>query len=163
MTALVRAWLLGITGTAILAALAQGLMPEGGAKRVGSLVCALGMLAAILRPLGPENVTAFSRQIRYDLMAGEEEGTQLQKEVEETMKSIIEEEMSAYSMDKAAQAGVPCRIRVYCEAQENGVFLPARAQIFGVEEEARQWLCEMLREDLGLEEEMLEFQESDGE
>ena len=42
-----REWLLGVTAAAILAALAEGLMQEGGPKRVGRLVCGLVLLAAV--------------------------------------------------------------------------------------------------------------------
>lgn len=45
-----REWLLGVTAAAILAALAEGLMQEGGPKRVGRLVCGLVLLAAVFRP-----------------------------------------------------------------------------------------------------------------
>jgi len=51
MMELVRGWLLGITGAAILAAVADGLMPEGGVRQVGKLVCGLVLLFAVLAPL----------------------------------------------------------------------------------------------------------------
>ena len=59
MMELVKQWLLGITGAAVLAALAEGIMPEGGIRQVGKLTCGLLLLSAVLRPLAGENLSVF--------------------------------------------------------------------------------------------------------
>ena len=160
MMELVRTWLLGITGAAILAALADGLMPEGGVKQVGRLVCGLVLLAAVLRPLGSVKVTDLSGQWEYDGQQLQQYKQQLQEGVDENMKAVIEEQLAAYSMDKAAQLGIHCQIEVCCELGEDGVFFPACAQISGViQPEERQTLEQMMMEDLGLSAKKLVFRE----
>lgn len=59
-----REWLLGVTAAAILAALAEGLMQEGGPKRVGRLVCGLVLLAAVFRPAAELTLPAEGRAVR---------------------------------------------------------------------------------------------------
>ncbi len=155
MIAVVRSWLLGITAAAILAALAESMMPEGGVKQVGKLVCGLALITAVLRPLGSVEVTDLVPMWEYDV----QQSQVLQEEADRCMNTIIEEEMSAYSMDKAAQLGVPCSIRIACRLDEAGVFLPASAEIFGVQEEGRQTVAKFLCEDLGLQKSNLVFRE----
>lgn len=160
MMELVRTWLLGITGAAILAALADGLMPEGGVKQVGKLVCGLILLAAVLRPLGSVEVTNLSQRWEYDRQQVQQREQSLQEGVDGNMKAVIEEQMAAYSMDKAAQLGIHCQIEVCCQLDEDGVFLPISAQISGtIQPEERQTLEQMLNEDLGIQVQMLTFQE----
>ena len=147
MIGLIRGWLLGITAAAILAALAEGMMPEGGVKQVGKLVCGLMLVTAVLRPLGRVEVTDLAPLLAYD----EQQSQVLQEEADGRMKAIIEEELSAYSMDKAAQLGVVCWIQVVCRLDGEGVFLPVSAEISGVPQgQGRQLVTEFLCADLGL-------------
>ena len=58
MMELLGKWLIGVTAAAILCALADSLMPDGGVRRVGKLALGLVMLAAILRPLARLEVSS---------------------------------------------------------------------------------------------------------
>ena len=103
-----REWLLGVTAAAILAALAEGLMQEGGPKRVGRLVCGLVLLAAVFRP-------------------------------------------AAYVMDKAAELGITCQVRVTCTQEEAGVFLPWRCSVTGdLAQEEQEQLVREIQSDLDI-------------
>ena len=95
MIELVREWLMGVTGAAVLTALVQAVTPEGGVKQVGKLVCGLVLISAVLAPLGRVEATDFSLAPEYD-----EQRARLQEETEEQMKTIIEQRLGAYSMDK---------------------------------------------------------------
>lgn len=154
MIALVREWLLGITAAAILAALAEHMMPAGGVKQVGKLVCGLMLVAAVLRPLGSVDVTGFAMPTAYDTQYIQA----LKADSDSRMKTIIEEELSAYSTDKAAQMGVPCRIRVVCALGEEGVFLPVSARLTGTAAQT-QWdqIAQFLQTELGLDSAALTF------
>lgn len=145
-----REWLLGITGAAILTALADSLMPKGGVKQVGRLVCGLILILAVLRPLASAEVTNLLEQWEYDLGQVEQQKKQLQEEADDQMKRIIERQMSAYSMDKAEELGVSCQVQVSCRPDGEGIFLPQSAQVSGVtRQEDRQILLDILK-DLGL-------------
>lgn len=162
MMALVRQWLLGITGAAILAALAEGAMPEGGVKQVGKLACGLVLLVAVLQPLS-QGGAAEAVWLPVDLGGEIQKQTQqLQEEVDIQMRAVIEEELAAYSMDKAAQLGIGCQVQVTCTYREGGVFLPEQAQVWGVDrEEEQQRLAGVLAADLGLEPRQILFREGE--
>ena len=159
MMALVRTWLLGVTAAAILTALADALMPEGGVKQAGRLVCGLVLLCAVLRPLGSVNVTEISGRWEYDSQELQRRSQQLREEAEAQMKTVIEQRLSAYSMDKAVQLGSPCRIEVTCR-QEEGTFLPQEARITGaLEPWQRREVEALLTGELGLPAHALDFRE----
>lgn len=154
MMEFLRTWLLGITGAAILSALAEALMPEGGVKQVGKLACGLLMLSAVLAPLGGVDVTAFYIPLEYD-----QEQQVLREESEERMKTIIEERLNAYSMDKAKELGVAARIRVECRREEDGTILPCRVVLEPEAEQDCRILKNQLSADLGIPEELVEVRE----
>ena len=161
MMAVVKQWLLGITGAAILTALAEVVMPEGGVKQVGKLVCGLVLLVAVLQPLcqwGETELVWLSGSVEEEL---QKQTQQLQKEVDAQMRSVIEEELAAYSMDKAAQLGIACQVRVTCACHEDGIFLPEELKIWGVAPEQEPELARVLGEELGLVSEKILFQEGE--
>ena len=154
MMGAVRGWLLGLTAAAILAAIAESMMPEGSVKQVGKLVCGLMLAATVLRPLGSVEMTDFPPLLEYD----KQQTQLLQEEADARMKTIIEGELSAYSMDKAAQLGIGCQIQIHCEPGGEGVFQPDSAEIFGeLDEAARHQLTTLLCTDLGLQRADLHF------
>lgn len=158
MMALAREWLLGITGAAILAALAEGIMPEGGVKRVGRLVCGLILLLAVLRPVVTLELPSVAQGAQAYWNEIEEQAGRLKEGTDERMKTIIEERSAAYVTDKAAQLGFACRVQVACARGEAGMYLPWSAQITGdlsdVEQSA---LTQWLQEDLGIPLERQEY------
>ena len=151
MMELLGKWLIGVTAAAILCALADSLMPDGGVRRVGKLALGLVMLAAILRPLARLEVSSPA-----ELWEGYQAQTAvwaqaLEEEREQTMKTIIEQEFAAYIVDKAEKLGAVCTAQVTCQAGENGVFLPQTAVLSGRSiPEQREALAQVLEEELGI-------------
>ena len=86
-----REWLLGVTAAAILAALAEGLMQEGGPKRVGRLVCGLVLLAAVFRPAAELTLPAEGGLSGYSAQI-EEQADRLRTDTNDWMKLVIEEQ-----------------------------------------------------------------------
>ena len=126
-----REWLLGVTAAAILAALAEGLMQEGGPKRVGRLVCGLVLLAAVFRPAAELTLPAEGGLSGYSAQ--------------------IEEQGAAYVMDKAAELGITCQVRVTCTQEEAGVFLPWRCSVTGdLAQEEQEQLVREIQSDLDI-------------
>jgi len=163
MMELVRGWLLGITGAAILAAVADGLMPEGGVRQVGKLVCGLVLLFAVLAPLSGGNGFCLTQVLGYDEGQLEQDVQRLKEETNEQMKQIIQEELSAYSMDKVQQMGLDCQVRVLCEADEQGLLLPREVQVHGLtRQEEKQLLVRELAQELGVDDTRFTFLEGGG-
>ena len=126
-----RTWLLSLMFAAVLCAIARALMPAGPVKRAGGLICGLVMLSAVLAPavqLSPAAAEAWASQWSDGRAQREEE---LRQGVNEEMKRIIEQEFAAYIVDKAAEMGLDCTAQVTCEAAEDGLCLPVRAEVSG--------------------------------
>ncbi len=157
MMELLRGWMLGIIGVAILASFAQSLMPEGGVKQVGKLVCGLALAAAILRPLGDPAESLWFPDMDEDAL--NVRAQQLRTQRNDYMRGVIEEELAAYSMDKAAQLGIDCRVQVTCALGEEGIVLPEQVLIYGISAEEGLPLASALQQDLGLKTEQIHIQE----
>ena len=154
MIELIREWLMGVTGAAVLAALVQAVTPEGGVKQVGKLVCGLVLISAVLAPLGRVEATNFSLIPEYD-----EQRMQLQKETEDQMKTIIEQRLGAYSMDKARQLGLHPEMQVMCVPDEAGAFLPRRVVLWMPPGEDAEELVTVLCADFGMTKEQFDIRE----
>ena len=121
----VKGWLMGVISLAVLCAAADSLMPEGGARKAGQLVCTMAMLCVMLRPLDHLTGSAMTEYIREYGTHMEELETRLEAQRGSTQKAVIEEYYGAYISDKAAELGIVCRAEVVCEPTEEGIWLPA--------------------------------------
>ena len=163
MMALLQAWLTGITAAAILCALADSLMPQGAVRKAGKLAGGLVMLAAILRPL--VSLEAISPQALWADLSSQTalQAQALEETRDEAVKAIIEEELAAYILDKAAGLGVSCTAQVTCHPGENGVLLPEQAALRGAfTPEQQEALAQVLEEELGIPRARQSFQTEEG-
>lgn len=156
-------WLIGVTAAAILCALADRLMPEGSVRRVSKLVMGLVMLAALLRPLVQVEASS-PLDVWEDYQARTAaQAQELEAERDQAMKRIIEQEFSAYIVDKAAQLGAACTAQVTCQAGENGVFLPQSAVVQGpLSLEQQETLARILEEELAIPRDRQTIQAEEG-
>lgn len=125
MIGALREWLLSVTAAAILCALAQGLIPPGPVRRVGRLTAGLVMAAALLSPLA--SLKGVEPEEWLESWQPQEEVQELEQQRDETMKTIIEEECSAYIVDKAAQLGRSVRWKCCVPRRGTGHFFPGRS------------------------------------
>ncbi len=158
MIALVRSWLLGVTGVAILAAMADQLMPRGTVKGVGQLVGGLVLLLAVLTPILSLDLDSLLPSASW-----EEGVTQMEQTLEETRKkeleAIIAEQLGAYIVDKAAAEDILCTATVICE-QQGEICLPVAITIWGVRSEGeRSTLRNIIAGELDIPEENIVFTE----
>ena len=154
MMGAVGRWLTAVISVSLLCAMAEALMPQGAVKQVGRLVCGLVLLAAILSPLRELDVDAGRRWLDSYLDSTGQWEAALKETVNRQMKTIIEEECAAYIVDKAAQLGLRCTLRVECRETEEGLYLPLRAEVCGPLSDSDQTLLiRLIAEDLGIPEE----------
>lgn len=157
MMGALREWLLSVTAAAILCALAQGLIPPGPVRRVGRLTAGLVMAAALLAPLA--SLRGVEPEQWLESWQPQEEVQGLEEQRDETMKSIIEEECSAYIVDKAAQLGAVCEVQVVCSSEGEGVFLPWQITVTGdLPPGQQQQLTQQIQEDLGVPPERQQYE-----
>lgn len=148
----VRGWLLGVTATALVVALAEALAPEGSVKKVCRLAGGLALLLAALSPLTGVlggDLTAGAaggwreRTRRYEMELAEESG--------QMYLAIIERETAAYVMDKAKEFGFECAVEVTCGYDEQAVPCPWEVTARGSwTQEQRSRLERLLEEELGV-------------
>lgn len=153
MMGAVRGWLLAVIAVSLLCAVADALMPPGGVRRVGRLVCGLVLMGAVLSPVAELDVEGGRRWLEDYLASVHSREAELTQTVESQMKVIIEQEYAAYIVDKAAEFGLTCSARVECRASEEGLYLPVWAEVSGaLTESGRARLVQVIREDLGVPE-----------
>ena len=95
MMGAVRSWLLAVIAASLLCAVAGALMPPGGVKRVGRLVCGLVLLGAVLSPATTLDAAEGQRWLEGWLDSIQHREEELEGTVNQQMKSIIERECAA--------------------------------------------------------------------
>lgn len=157
MMGALKEWLLSVTAAAILCALAQGLIPPGPVRRVGRLTAGLVMAAALLAPLA--SLRGVEPEQWLESWQPQEEVQGLEEQRDETMKTIIEEESGAYIVDKAAQLGAECEVRVVCSSEKEGVFLPWQITVTGdLSPGQQEQMTRQIQEDLGVPPERQQYE-----
>lgn len=158
MIEFIRQWLTGVTCAALIAALADGIMPKGAVKQVGKLVCALILLCAVLRPVLRLNVQDFTVGIGTVVGDFRQQRTRLEQTSGAMLKTLIERESAAYIVDKAARLGMTCQAQVTCTAGDGGTWIPRSARITGqLEKEQRNELTTAIHTELGIAPECMTY------
>ena len=145
----VRSWLLSIIAVCLLCALADALMPRGPVKKAGRLVCGLVLLCAMLAPL-PGLQLETGQAWLEDYFAGLEQQKQNLKETADAgTKGIIEEQYSAYIVDKAKELDLVCQVRVTCRTEADGLTVPDGVEVAGrFSDEEQSRLARIIEEEL---------------
>ena len=136
--AAVKAWLLGVTLTALAAGLARQLAPQGREQAAVRLVLALLRPIAALRweDLPALEAGSFSAQTEEQAQAYRQEQT-------DALSAIIAERLEAYIWDKGCELGLELAVTVTCTETESGVPLPDAVTIAGPYSAALSaWLTE---------------------
>ena len=151
MMGAVRSWLLSVIAVSLLCAVADALMPSGAVKRVGRLVCGLVLIGAILSPLTALDLDGNQRWLEGYLDSLRSRKSELEETVNGQIKVIIEQNLSAYIVDKAAELGLTCRARVECGLSEDGLYLPVRTEVIGsMTADVQSKLVRIIESDLGI-------------
>ncbi len=156
-----RSWLISLVTVSILCAAADTLMPEGGPKRVGKLLCGMLLLCAILKPLvrlDPEEGRRWLENWKREV---EEQTLELEEEVDRAVKPVIETGYEAYIAKRAAELGLQVEdVSVETAAGEDGLALPVGVELTGhFEKTDRERLARTLAEDLGIPPDRIRFRE----
>ena len=124
-----KGWLLSVLTVSLICALAEAMTKPGPTGRVVRLICGMALLCGVLLPLtgGPEGGEAALRPSWEDWTAGDRDA--LQEQLNREMKALIEARCEAYIQDKGREMNAEVRLRIRCTETENGVFVPAEAEI----------------------------------
>ncbi len=106
MTGTLGAFVLQLTGAAMISAAALSIIPEGRVKKAAELVCGFMMISVMLGIFTDFDYTYFSQNIARYKAEGIEVTENAEKENDRLKRLIIEEETEAYILDKGAELGI---------------------------------------------------------
>jgi len=149
VTEFFRQWITTITGASILCAIALSIAPKGRVYGTLKMLCGAVMLLALIKPWAGFDISAYSVS-----MAGYREHMyQIENNLSETnnrlSRTIIEEECSAYILDKAHVMGMSVAAAVSAKWGDEDCFVPYEAYIQG-DEQGRSRLEAVIEADLGI-------------
>lgn len=146
-----RNWILSVTISAMIVAVAESMMPPGTVKKVARLTGGLVLMLGILQPiLRMDYEDLFLAANGFPSVSLEEQETSKTGN-EEILKSIIEEELSAYVLDKAKNMGCSCEVEFRCVPGEGGTPVPEAVMVRGLLNAAQRRTMEaLLTGDLGI-------------
>ncbi len=151
MIVLVRNWLLGITGAAIIASAADRLAPDGTVRKIGRLAGGLLLVIVILQPVLTLDTDEMSLILSEHRLQTEEYRMELETENIQLVKYIIEGKTAAYIQDKAEELGVVCSAIVTCRLSEDNIPYPVAVVITGdLCEEQIRTLSQLIEEELAI-------------
>ena len=147
---IIRSWIMTVTVSAMIIAVAEVLMPKGAVKTVGKLTGGLVLMLGILQPLlslDYEQMLLELGDLSTDSVAiGQAQGVAQNN----LLVGIIESELSAYVLDKAQSLGYSCEVQIVCRLGENNVPYPVQAQLTGLTSAQQETMAAFLEVELGL-------------
>jgi hypothetical protein len=162
---LLRAWVMGLAGAAVVTGLALSLTPKGRVRSVVRLICGAVMIIALVKPVLEFDFDAYSLGLaRY--RADMERITESARETSDRLqRTIIEEECSAYILDKAHILGLDCtKAEVTVKWGDEGYWYPyeAHLQINGPQEQLNR-LAGLIEAELGIPRERQHWNSNENE
>ena len=155
MTEAINAWVIRLTGAAIIASAAITAAPDGVAKRVVKLVCGL-ISVMVLLSIGTEiDHDAYLDSFEVYRNVADRVVSEAEEEAEAQRRKIIEEETAAYILDKAACLDMAdITVTVSAERGDDGYWYPESAELTGTagENDMRE-LGRYIETELGITEE----------
>lgn len=137
-----RGWILAVTATALVCAVANALTPKNGKKALG-VVCAFAMMAAMLSLAGDVDELGIGMYVDRYRAEAQETVEQAQARAREETRFIIEERCEAYIWDKAAALGVTLTdVSVTAKWSDEGFWYPDGCELRGDESSELSTLIE---------------------
>ena len=145
---LLRTWIMGLAGTALLCAVCTELTPQGSVKTVQRAICGVVMSLALVSPLLRLDFDSYSLHLAGYRKQAEEIASQGKEISDSLSRTYIQEQCRAYILDKARLSGVPVTsASVELRWSGEGVWYPVAAEIEGTYDRA---LAEKIEEELGI-------------
>lgn len=153
MTEFVGDWMRSIAGAALICSAAMALTPKTKVKSALSLICGLLLICAMLSPLVRGSAPELSMSISQYRAEAAELTASAQKNSNELSRTIIEDELVAYILDKAREMGEePKSIALQMRWSSEGFWYPESASIdgAGLSITARNRLENLIEAELGI-------------
>ena len=151
MSELLRSWVLGLAGAALLGAFALTLTPEGRVRRVTKLLVGVVLALALIRPLADFDFETYAASLAVSREA-ETRAAALGETNDRLQRTIIEAECAAYISDRAARLGLrPVSASVTAKWGDALCWYPYEATLRGEPDAlARRALASAIEAELGI-------------
>ena len=147
MIGAVRVWLTSIVMVTLLLSVAQTLIPEGTIRKIAGFTGGLILLVALLRPVLGADLERLHLDLGDYERAIEERQEELASAGNAELKALIESQTAAYISDKANALGLEVTVRVETDTGDDGVPVPAAAEVTGPRSEE---LASYMENELGI-------------
>lgn len=105
MTELMRSWVIGVVAMSLITSVVMTIVPKGRVRRVASMVCGMAMIVVLVSPAMKFDYDTFAQYVgkyTYEAQAQEKDMDEVS---ERLTRNIIQQEASAYILDKAESIG----------------------------------------------------------
>ena len=159
----IKNWLIAVTCTAMIIAVADSITPGGTIKRIGKLTGGVVLVIVLLTPVIGLDYSALSIALAESRMASggysAQEAGNLSAQL---MKTIIAEQTGAYILDKATNLGAHCEVEVFCSLTDDNIPYPSSVVISGTLNKGQQEeLSRAIEAELAIPREMQTFERGD--
>lgn len=148
-------WLRSIIYASVFCALALSLTPEGRVKSAEKLICGIVILLVIFMPLFSFNYDSYASLTAKYTELGKELSESGRDKTQKLNRTLIEDELCAYILDKAKNSGIDIYdVSVKLAWDDEGYWYPVSAYISGSFLSAeREKLGAIIEAELGVPEE----------
>lgn len=152
MSEVVSSWLRSIAAAALVSSLSIAITPKGKVRRVLKAVCGVLVIIAVISPLTQCDEEYISMDLAEYRARAEEITGDAETSDMNLSRSIIEEELEEYILDKAEEAGAAdIEVNITAEWNSDGYWYPYKVTITGnVSPSARSSLCSVIESELGI-------------
>jgi hypothetical protein len=152
MSEVLRSWVIGLAGAAMVTAVAMTITPEGRVKKVVSLICGLVTILALVRPLADFDYLDFAKNIASYRQNAETFSSDVRDVNENLTRLIIEDKCETYILDKGKSLGMgDLAVTVTAAWSKDGYWYPSGAQLStNADKESREKLCQSIEAELGI-------------
>lgn len=159
MTEALRSWIVGITGAAIVTAIAMTVTPDGRVKKVVTLICGLMTVIALIKPVIGFDYDGFSKYLTQYKNEAASFSSNIEQANENLSRRLIEDNCAAYILDKGQSLGLSdLSVTVRASWSEDGYWYPSGVSLItDAEETLRHALGRIIEAELGVSSEELSW------
>ncbi len=145
-------WVRGIIYASVFCLVALSLTPEGKVKTAEKLLCGIVMLFVIFSPIIELDIDTYASAMAKYTEVGKELANEGKESGERMNRTIIENELCAYILDKAESFGVRITsVSVGVAWSDEGYWYPVSAEISGsFSSDGKKKLTSVIAADLGI-------------
>ncbi len=163
MTEFIRSWLMGLICASMILAVLRALMP-GKDSRILRLAGGLVLLAVAITPVAAVDMSDLTQLAGIYEQAAEDYTEELLAQNQILYETIIEEQIAAYILDKAAELEMDCRVTITVAWEESGIPKPHSAVLRGTwSEKQKAALASYIEDELGIPIAMQYYKERENE